>query len=113
MTSVSTELATSKVTAVEKQASRRFRRVPGYIIAYIILVLGVVVSLFPYLLALLTALKQRQKLTVIRRQFFTTRDDIPCGQPARGFAPTRGRAARGTATWQSFVWAHGDLLLSE
>jgi len=57
MTSVSSELASSKAVAVEKQASRRFRRVPGYIIAYFILVLGVVVSLFPYLLALLTALK--------------------------------------------------------
>ncbi len=57
MTSVSTELASSKAVAVEKQASRRFRRVPGYIIAYFILVLGVVVSLFPYFLALLTALK--------------------------------------------------------
>jgi multiple sugar transport system permease protein len=57
MTSVSTELTSSKAVAVEKQASRRFRRVPGYIIAYFILVLGVVVSLFPYFLALLTALK--------------------------------------------------------
>jgi len=57
MTSVSTELASSKAVAVEKQANRRFRRVPGYIIAYFILVLGVVVSLFPYFLALLTALK--------------------------------------------------------
>lgn len=58
MTSVSTELASSKAGAVEKQASMRFfRRAPGYVIAYIILLLGVVVSLFPYFLALLTALK--------------------------------------------------------
>jgi multiple sugar transport system permease protein len=35
----------------------RSRRLPGYVIAYIILVLGVIVSLFPYLLALITALK--------------------------------------------------------
>src|SRR5258708_8761407 len=56
MTSVSTELASSKAVAVEKQASRRFRRVPGYIIAYFLVVVGVVVSLFPYFLGLLTAL---------------------------------------------------------
>ena len=62
MTSVSTELASSKAVAVERQASSRFRRVPGYIIAYIILVLGVVVSLFPYLLALLTALKPSDQI---------------------------------------------------
>jgi len=35
----------------------RFRRATGYVIAYIILLLGVVVSLFPYFLALTTALK--------------------------------------------------------
>jgi multiple sugar transport system permease protein len=35
----------------------RFRRAPGYVAAYIILLLGVVVSLFPYFLALTTALK--------------------------------------------------------
>jgi len=58
MTSVSTQLASSRAVAVEKQARRtRFRRAPGYVAAYIILLLGVVVSLFPYFLALTTALK--------------------------------------------------------
>jgi multiple sugar transport system permease protein len=57
MTSVSTELASSKAGVSEKQAGMRFRRLPGYVIAYIILILGVIVSLFPYFLALLTSLK--------------------------------------------------------
>lgn len=58
MTSVSTQLASSKVVAEERQARmRNVRRVPTYIIAYVILILGVVVSLFPYFLALTTALK--------------------------------------------------------
>ena len=57
MTSVSTQLASSKAVAVEKPARMRFRRATGYVIAYIILLLGVVVSLFPYFLALTTALK--------------------------------------------------------
>ena len=57
MTSVSTQLASSKAVAVEKRARMPFRRATGYVIAYIILLLGVVVSLFPYFLALTTALK--------------------------------------------------------
>lgn len=58
MTTVSTQLATSKPVVGEQQARMRFyRRVPAYVLAYIILILGVVVSLFPYFLALLTALK--------------------------------------------------------
>jgi multiple sugar transport system permease protein len=57
MTSVSTQLASSKAVAVEKPARMRFRRATGYVIAYIILLLGVVVSLFPYFLALTTSLK--------------------------------------------------------
>jgi multiple sugar transport system permease protein len=57
MTSVSTQLATSRGVVVEKPARRRFRRATGYVAAYIILLLGVVVSLFPYFLALTTALK--------------------------------------------------------
>jgi multiple sugar transport system permease protein len=63
MTLVSTELASSKAVAVEKQARKQFlRRVPAYTIAYIILVLGVVVSLFPYFLALLTSLKPSNQI---------------------------------------------------
>src|SRR5438128_6437951 len=58
MTSVSTELVSSKAVEAEKEAKARFwRRVPGYVIAYIILGLGAVVSLFPYFLALVTSLK--------------------------------------------------------
>src|SRR5438034_8875808 len=57
MTSVSTQLASSKAVAVEKRARMPFRRATGYVIAYIILLLGVIVSLFPYFLALTTALK--------------------------------------------------------
>jgi multiple sugar transport system permease protein len=62
MTSVNTELASSKAVAVEKQTNRRYSRVSGNVIAYIILVLGVVVSLFPYFLALLTSLKPANQL---------------------------------------------------
>lgn len=63
MTSVSTQLASSKVVAAEKEAGMRpLRRVPGYVIAYIILLLGVVVSLFPYFLALTTALKPANQI---------------------------------------------------
>src|ERR1700676_1620416 len=63
MTSVSTQLASSKVVAPEKEAGRRpLRRLPGYVIAYIILLLGVVVSLFPYFLALTTALRPTHHL---------------------------------------------------
>jgi multiple sugar transport system permease protein len=57
MTSVSTELASSRAVVAEKQARSPWRKVPGYVAAYIILVLGVIISLFPYFLALLTALK--------------------------------------------------------
>jgi multiple sugar transport system permease protein len=63
MASVSTEFVSSKVVAAEKEARTRFfRRVPGYVIAYIILVLGVIVSLFPYFLALVTSLKQPDQI---------------------------------------------------
>nr|HET6902175.1 carbohydrate ABC transporter permease [Ktedonobacteraceae bacterium] len=63
MTSVSTQLASSKVVAAEKEAGMRpLRRLPGYVIAYIILLLGVVVSLFPYFLALTTALKPANQI---------------------------------------------------
>ncbi len=59
MTSVSTEFVSSRIVTVKKQARMRFlRRIPGYVIAYIILVLGVIVSLFPYFLALVTSLKR-------------------------------------------------------
>ncbi len=51
MTSVSTKLASGKTAAVEQRARRQsFGRVPGYVLAYIVLVLGVIVSLFPYFL---------------------------------------------------------------
>jgi multiple sugar transport system permease protein len=62
MTSVITELASRKAATVEKQTSMRSRRVSGKVITYIILVLGVVVSLFPYFLALLTSLKPANQL---------------------------------------------------
>jgi len=63
MASVSTEFVSSKVVAAEKEARTRFfRRIPGYVIAYIILVLGVIVSLFPYFLALVTSLKQPDQI---------------------------------------------------
>ncbi|HET9919360.1 MAG TPA: carbohydrate ABC transporter permease [Ktedonobacteraceae bacterium] len=57
MTSVSTELASRKAVAIERQAGTPWRRISGLVAAYIILILGVVVSLFPYFLALMTALK--------------------------------------------------------
>lgn len=58
MTLVSTDLTASRPVVVEKEARMRFlRRVPGYVLAYIILILGVIISLFPYFLALLTSLK--------------------------------------------------------
>jgi multiple sugar transport system permease protein len=63
MTLVSTELATGKTVAVEKQARKQsLRRIPAYVIAYIILILGVIVSLFPYFLALLTSLKPSNQI---------------------------------------------------
>src|SRR6266516_2207827 len=63
MTSVSTELAASKTAVAEKQVRGRFfRQVPGYVIAYIILVIGVIISLFPYFLALLTSLKPADQI---------------------------------------------------
>jgi multiple sugar transport system permease protein len=58
MTSVSTELASSKAVAVEKQERRRFRGITNRIFIYIVMILGVIVSLFPYYLALTTALKR-------------------------------------------------------
>jgi multiple sugar transport system permease protein len=63
MTSVSTKLASGKTAAVEQRARRQFfGRVPGYVLAYIVLVLGVIVSLFPYFLALTTALKPADQI---------------------------------------------------
>src|SRR5215469_6849022 len=63
MASVSTGLVSSKVVAAEKEARMRFfRRVPAYVIAYIILILGVIISLFPYFLALVTSLKQPDQI---------------------------------------------------
>ena len=63
MTSVNTELASRRAATVEKkQTSMRSRWVSGQAIIYIILVLGVVVSLFPYFLALLTSLKPANQL---------------------------------------------------
>ncbi len=54
----STQRAAGRVSAVEQEAKMRAsRRIPGYVIAYAILVLGVIVSLFPYFLALMTSLK--------------------------------------------------------
>jgi len=48
----------SKAVEAEKEAKARFwRRVPGYVVAYIVLGLGAVISLFPYFLALVTSLK--------------------------------------------------------
>lgn len=62
MASIRTELVSSKVVAREDQARIRFRKIPGYAIAYLILVLGVIISLFPYFLALLTALKPADQI---------------------------------------------------
>jgi len=63
MASVSTEFVSRKVVAAEKEAKMRFyRRVPAYVIAYIILILGVIISLFPYFLALVTSLKQPDQI---------------------------------------------------
>jgi multiple sugar transport system permease protein len=62
MTSVNTELASRNAATVEKQTSTRSRLISGNVIIYIILVLGVIVSLFPYLLALLTSLKPANQL---------------------------------------------------
>ncbi len=62
MTSMSTELTSSKAAAAEQQTRMRFRRLPGYVVAYIILGLGVIVSLFPYFLALMTSLKPSNQI---------------------------------------------------
>jgi multiple sugar transport system permease protein len=62
MTSVNTELASRNAATVEKQTSTRSRLISGNVIIYIILVLGVIVSLFPYFLALLTSLKPANQL---------------------------------------------------
>jgi multiple sugar transport system permease protein len=62
MTSMSTELASSKAAAAEGKARLRSRRLPGYVVAYIILGLGVIVSLFPYFLALMTSLKPSNQM---------------------------------------------------
>src|SRR5579883_2662445 len=63
MTLASTEIAPGKSVAIEQQARKQFlRRIPAYAIAYIILVLGVIVSLFPYFLALLTSLKPSNQI---------------------------------------------------
>ncbi|HYU73576.1 MAG TPA: carbohydrate ABC transporter permease [Ktedonobacteraceae bacterium] len=58
MSLASAQRTASKAGVVEARARTRYlRRVPGFVVAYIILVLGVVVSLFPYFLALMTSLK--------------------------------------------------------
>lgn len=63
MTSLRTELAASKAVAAEKrERAHMLRRIPGYVIAYTILALGVIVSLFPYFLALLTSLKPANQI---------------------------------------------------
>src|SRR5581483_5435480 len=63
MTLVSAELASRKAVTTQKNTKiRLLRRIPAYVIAYIILVLGVVVSLFPYFLALLTSLKPANQI---------------------------------------------------
>lgn len=63
MTLASTELAPDKIVTTEQQARKLFlRQLPGYTIAYVILVLGVIVSLFPYFLALLTSLKPSNQI---------------------------------------------------
>lgn len=63
MTLVSTELAPGKTVATEQQAKKQFlRRLPAYTITYIILVLAVVVSLFPYFMALMTSLKPSNQI---------------------------------------------------
>jgi multiple sugar transport system permease protein len=63
MTLASTEIAPGKTVAIEQQARKQFlRRIPAYTLAYIILVLGVIVSLFPYFLALLTSLKPSNQI---------------------------------------------------
>src|SRR5579884_4489764 len=62
MTSMSTELAAGKAAAAEQQTRMRFRKLPGYVVAYIILGLGVIVSLFPYFLALMTSLKPANQM---------------------------------------------------
>src|SRR5579884_603444 len=62
MTSMSTELAAGKAAAAEQQTRMRFRKLPGYVVAYLILGLGVIVSLFPYFLALMTSLKPANQM---------------------------------------------------
>lgn len=56
--SSSTQRTVGSLSVVEEQVKRRtFRHIPGYVMAYIILVLGVIISLFPYFLAFMTSLK--------------------------------------------------------
>ena len=62
MTSVSTEITASKAGARTKQTRPQIGRVTRYVITYIILLLGVIVSLFPYLLAVLTSLKESNQI---------------------------------------------------
>jgi multiple sugar transport system permease protein len=53
----SAQRTASRERVVAAERTRSFRRLPGFVAAYIILVLGVIVSLFPYFLALMTSLK--------------------------------------------------------
>jgi multiple sugar transport system permease protein len=63
MTSVSADLVSSRVAVRAKEAELHpFRRIIGYIAAYIILVLGVIVSLFPYYIAFVTSLKKPNQI---------------------------------------------------
>lgn len=56
--SSSTQRTVGSLSVVEEKVKRRtFRHIPGYVMAYIILVLGVIISLFPYFLAFMTSLK--------------------------------------------------------
>ncbi len=58
MSLVKTELVARKEATGEKQTRKRLlQRVPSYMISYSILEIGVVISLFPYFMALMTSLK--------------------------------------------------------
>src|SRR5712692_3958506 len=63
MSLVKTELVARKEATGEKQTRKRLlQRVPSYMISYSILGIGVVISLFPYFMALMTSLKPANQI---------------------------------------------------
>jgi multiple sugar transport system permease protein len=100
MTSVSAELSTSKAIAARKEARIRFfRRAPGYVIAYVILLVGVVISLFPYFLALFTSLKPSNQI------FSSSAWSLPHPATLQNYATILTQGSFPVYIWHTFVFA--------